>query len=288
MSPGLKVTEQVNEPARSFNWIDALLGLAVGAAGGALGSVFLTSSLVSGTVLGSLFGLAFGLFFAHRATSSGAGLIWGLGAAFLLWLVLPAGILPLLIGSGHSMAKLADGRDQFPELVAYLICLGMPVGVTLGVRGSFRGKLKNQPFHWWRAIMVGGFSGVLGGMIFARWSVAGDFFPLIGGLAEPHSRVATVAVEFGVAMFIGSSFGLLFRHESSGIGLGVMCGWLFGVIWWYPGPMIFLPLLLTGEIDWRERSLCTPSVPHGPLDLRRRDSTCIPFAREPLYPSAAP
>jgi hypothetical protein len=250
VSSGLKVTAQVNEPARSFNWIDALLGLAVGAAGGALGSVFLTSSLVSGTVLGSLFGLAFGLFFAHRATSSGAGLIWGLGAVFLLWLVLPAGILPLLIGSGHSMVKLADARDQFPELVAYLICLGMPVGVTLGVRGSFRGKLKNQPFHWWRAIMVGGFSGVLGGMIFARWSVAGDFFPLIGGLAEPHSRIATVAVEFGVAMFIGSSFGLLFQRDVRGYGSSMGWGLGFAIFWWFMGPLTLFPLASRAPLDW--------------------------------------
>jgi hypothetical protein len=33
-----------------------------------------------------------------------------------------------------------------------------------------------------------------------------------------------------------------------------MWGWLFGVIWWYLGPMTFLPLLLTGEIDWRTRA----------------------------------
>jgi hypothetical protein len=250
VSSGLKAAAQVNEPARSFNWIDALLGLAVGAAGGALGSVLLTSSLVSGTVLGCLFGLAFGLFFAHRATSSGAGLIWGLGAAFLLWLVLPAGILPWLIGSGHSMANLADARDQFPELVAYLICLGMPVGVTLGVRSSFRGKLKNQPLHWWRAIMVGGFSGVLGGMIFARWSVAGDFFPLIGGLAEPHSRIAAVAVEFGVAMFIGSSFGLLFQRDVRGYGSSMGWGLGFAIFWWFMGPLTLFPLASRAPLDW--------------------------------------
>jgi hypothetical protein len=165
VSSGSKSAAQVNQAASSFNWIDALLGLLVGGAGGALGSVLLRSSLVRGMVLGALFGLAFGLFFAHRATSSGAGLIWGLGAAFLLWLVLPAGILPWLAGSRHGMAKLADAREQFPELVAYLICLGMPVGVALGVCGSLRGKLKSQPFHWWRAIIVGGFSGVLGGLI---------------------------------------------------------------------------------------------------------------------------
>ena len=201
-------------------------------------------------MLGSLFGLAFGLFFAYRATSSGAGLIWGLGAAFLLWLVLPAGILPLLAGSGRSMAKLADAREQFPELVAYLICLGMPVGVTLGVRGGLRGRLKNPPFHWWRAIIVGGFAGVLGGMIFGRWSSAGDFFPLIAGLGELHSRIATVGLQFGVATIIGSSFGLLFQRDVRGYGSSMGWGLGFGIFWWFLGPLTLFPLVSRTPLDW--------------------------------------
>ena len=146
MSSELKVGAQANGGASSFNWIDPLLGLAVASAGGAFGSVLLNSSLFSGILLGAMFGLAFGLFFGHRATSSGAGLIWGLGAALLLWLVLPAGILPLLAGSGHGMAKIADARDQFPKLVACLICLGMPAGVALGVRGGLRRTAQEPAF----------------------------------------------------------------------------------------------------------------------------------------------
>src|SRR5271168_5038816 len=57
--------------------IETLIGLGVGAAGGALRSAILTSPLTHGVLLGGLFGLAFGLFFAKRATSAGAGLIWG-------------------------------------------------------------------------------------------------------------------------------------------------------------------------------------------------------------------
>jgi len=111
MSSVSKAATQRDDRGSSFRWLDALWGLVVGGAGGALGSVLLATPLARGLLLGSLFGLAFGLFFAYRATSSGAGLIWGLGAAFLLWLVLPAGLLPLLASSGRSMAKLADARD---------------------------------------------------------------------------------------------------------------------------------------------------------------------------------
>ena len=170
---GLVSAEQVG--AR-FDATEALLGLAVGAAGGGLGSALLEEPIGRGVFLGALFGLAFGFFFARRATSGGAGLIWGLAAGFFAWLVLPAGLLPLFAGKGHSMAMLADARDQFPELVACLICLGMPVGVALGIRGGLRGS-GNSPFHWGRAIVVGGFAGVLAGTIFSRWSAVGDFFP---------------------------------------------------------------------------------------------------------------
>jgi len=247
MSSGAKVVAPGNERAKPFHWADPLLGLAVGGAGGALGGALLARSLLSGTVLGALFGLAFGLLFAHRATSAGAGLIWGLGSAFLLWLVLPVGILPLLAGSGHSMAKLTDARDQFPELVAYLVCLGMPVGLTLGIRGGLRGS---SPFHWWRAIIVGGFAGVLGGMIFGRWSAVGDFFPLIAGLSEPHSRIGIVALQFGVAMFIGSSFGLLFQNDVRGYGSSMGWGLGFAIFWWFLGPLTLFPFASRMPLDW--------------------------------------
>jgi hypothetical protein len=240
----------MNKGAKSFDWRDPLLGLAVGGAGGALGSALLTTSLASGTLLGALFGLAFGLFFAPRATSSGAGLIWGLGAAFLLWLVFPAGILPLLAGSDHSMAKLTDARKQFPELIAYLICLGMPVGVTLGIRGGSRGRLADSPFHWWRAIIVGGFAGVLGGIISGRWSSAGDFFPLIAELGAANSRIATVALQFGIAVLIGSSFGLLFQRDVRGYGSSMGWGLGFAIFWWFLGPLTLFPLVSRLPLDW--------------------------------------
>jgi hypothetical protein len=46
------------------------------------------------------------------------------------------------------------------------------------------------------------------------------------------------------------TYGLLFRNEASSFGLGIAWGWLFGLIWWFAGPMTILPLLLTGVCDW--------------------------------------
>ncbi|MGA7555991.1 MAG: hypothetical protein WBW54_19750, partial [Candidatus Acidiferrales bacterium] len=148
------------------------------------------------------------------------------------------------------MAKIADSRDQFPKLVACLICLGMPAGLALGVRGGLRKRLKNVPFHWWRAIVVGGFAGVLGGMIFGRWSSAGDFFPLVSGLVGPHGRDAMVFLQFGVAMFIGSSFGLLFQRDVRGYGSSMGWGLGFAIFWWFLGPLTLFPLASRSPLDW--------------------------------------
>ena len=75
--------------------IEPALGLVVGLGGGMLQSLALGTPITHGLAIGGAFGLVFGILFARRATSAGAGLIWGLAAAFLMWLVFPAGLLPL-------------------------------------------------------------------------------------------------------------------------------------------------------------------------------------------------
>src|SRR5260370_33994772 len=118
------IREQAGPVAAGWVWIEPLLGLSLGAAGGAVRSALLTTSLAHGVLLGSLFGLAFGLFFAQRATSPGAGLIWGVACALLLWVMIPAGILPVLAGFRLSPCLFLDARAQFPGLSGYLLCAG--------------------------------------------------------------------------------------------------------------------------------------------------------------------
>jgi hypothetical protein len=231
-------------------WVDLLLGLLTGFAGGLLGEAALGSWTLRHLLLAALFGLIFGLFFSRRATSPGAGLIWGLGAAFLLWIGIPAGLRPLLSGLGRSGSMLGDAQAHFPELVAYLVCLGMPIGLVLGFRGGLRYKANQVAFNWGRAIVVGGFSGLLGGMIFGRWMSAGDFFPLLAGLGVIHSHKTTVALHFGIAILIGASFGLLFQRDVRGYGSSMGWGLGYGIFWWFLGPLTVLPLLTGTGLDW--------------------------------------
>jgi hypothetical protein len=173
--------------------IEPLLGLALGASGGLVESAVLKTSVLSGTVLGMTFGFAFGLLFASRAISPGAGLIWGLGASFFLWLLVPGGFFNIAVSVRSSALMLQDAQGHFPELVGYLLCLGMPVGVGLGICGAIRRPDLNRTFSWGRATVAGGFAGTLGGSIFGRWVSSGDYFPLLAGFGELSSRSTTIS-----------------------------------------------------------------------------------------------
>ena len=241
---------QVEPGVAAWVWIEPLLGLGLGAVGGALRSALLTSSLAHGVLLGGLFGLAFGFFFARRATSPGSGLIWGVGAALLMWVMIPAGIVPMLEGSGRAMGMLSDARAQFPELVAYLLCLGMPVGVGLGIRGGLRSREGQPQFRIGRAILAGGLAGTLGGLIFGRWMSEGDFFPLLAGFGELHSRTTSITLHFGVALVIGVTFGMLFQRDIRGYGSSMGWGLGYGIFWWFLGQLTLLPVAAGIPLDW--------------------------------------
>jgi len=230
--------------------IEPFLGLILGASGGLLESVVPKTSLFSGGLLGMTFGLAFGLFFARRATSPGSGLIWGLGSSFLLWLLVPSGFLKFAISVRNPALMLHDAQGHFSELVGYVLCLGMPVGVGLGIRGAVRTSRLNASFAWGRAIVAGGFAGTLGGFIFGRWVSSGDYFPLLAGFGELGSRGMTIFMHFAIALLIGVAFGLLFQQDVRSYGSCMGWGLGFGIFWWFFGPMTLLRLASGTPLDW--------------------------------------
>ena len=248
--PAIGVETQV----RSFTKTEVILGLLVGLAGGAVQSMALGTPVAHGMAVGGVFGLAFALLFERRATSAGAGLIWGLAAAFLMWVVFPAGVVPLYSRGFHSMAALGDAREQFPSLVGYLVCLGMPVGLVLGIRNGMRSADLPSHFHWPRAVVAGGLAGVLGGAIFNRWMSAGEFFPLLSGLSAKLSPGGYLVLQFVIAVLMGVIFGVLFQREVRGYGSCMGWGVGYAILWWFLGPMTLLPLVSRAPLDWSSDS----------------------------------
>src|SRR5271170_6387703 len=245
-----RISPQVGSTFSRTVWIEPLLGFALGTSGGLLQGMVLRTSLLSGGLLGAAFGLAFGLFFARRATSPGAGLIWGLGSSFLLWILTVGDFFHLASGAKHSAMMFQDAQGHFSELVAYVLCLGMPVGVGLGIRGGFRASSPDKRFAWGRAMVAGGFAGTLGGLIFGRWVSSGNYYPLLAGFGELHSRGATILLHFAVALFIGVTFGLLFQRDVRGYGSCMGWGLGYAIFWWFFGPLTLLRLAAGMPLDW--------------------------------------
>jgi hypothetical protein len=242
------LTGQAAAAPKSRAWLEPLLGLSTGALGGAIQSKILSAPVSHGILLGGIFGLAFSLFFARRATTPGAGLIWGLGGALLLWFVMPTGIDLMLLRSASSLAMLNNAQARFPELVAYLVCLGMPVGVVLGIRRGLRPKEGQPQFRWGRAVVAGGLAGTISGLAFSSWEFAGGYLPLLGGL--PDFQAGAVIVHFLVALLIGSIFGILFQRDVRGYGSSMGWGLGFGIFLWFFGPLTVFPLVGRQPLDW--------------------------------------
>jgi uncharacterized membrane protein YagU involved in acid resistance len=224
--------------------------LAVGGFGGAVVWAIGLVPLVGGVALGGLCGVLFALLVARRADSPGAGLLWGLGYALLLWLAGPLGLFPLVAGGAPAMGMLDTARVHFPDLAAYLLCLGVPLGVTLGVLGSVRQSQGQPRFSLPRALVVGGVAGIVGGWAFGRWMAQVDFFPLIAGLVGSNSAMIGTALHFGIAVLIGASFGLLFQRDVLGFGSCLGWGLAYGIFWWFLGPLTLMPLLQGNSPNW--------------------------------------
>jgi hypothetical protein len=209
------------------------LTVPVCAATGLLGGLALMpaahATVVTGPVLGLLYGVLFALLFSKRASGAGSGLLWSLSYALLLWLAVVTVILQLVDAGVTSLDQLRTNRDNFPDLVGYMLCFGAPLGLVLGTLQSWRPQNELTPFSAGRAIMGGTLAGIVGGWAFGKWMEQVNFYPLIAGLVGSNSRMVGESLHFIFAVIIGISFGLLFQREARGYGSSMACGVAYGI-----------------------------------------------------------
>ena len=235
--------------------------IVVGCLGGVVCLRLGLASFVTGIMLGGLYGLLFALLAGPRSTSPGAGLLWGLGYALLLWLIGPAGLFPLVGGLGAAtipaMGMLDTARLHFPHLVAYVLCFGLPLGLALGTLSNIRNRVRQpsevliqKPLSVPRALVVGGLAGVVGGWAFGKWMEQIHFFLIIAGLVNSESRTVGIVLHYTIAIVIGLSFGVLFQRDVRGYGSSLGWGMAYGLFWWFFGPLTLLPILHGDPLDW--------------------------------------
>jgi hypothetical protein len=96
----------------------------------------------------------------------------------------------------------------------------------------------------------GALAGFAGGIVSSPIMLQTGVLSKVAGIDTSLTNLHGLALHLLVSASIGMSFGLLFRNESPNLGSGIAWGWLFGLMWWYLGPLTLLPLMLTGVCDW--------------------------------------
>jgi uncharacterized membrane protein YagU involved in acid resistance len=185
---------------------------------------------------------------------------WGLGYAIFWWFLGQLTLFPLIARIPLDWSA-EHGSDLFGSLVGHIL-FGLVLGVTYATldRVWIRLFIQSDPLNReaegpgirsLRSLEWGAMAGLAGGIISSPVMLATGILPRIAGLGTGFSIFDGLLIHLFISALIGMSYGLLFRNEASSVGLGVSWGWLFGLIWWYLGPMTFLPLMLTGVCDWR-------------------------------------
>jgi uncharacterized membrane protein YagU involved in acid resistance len=229
-------------------WRGALAAALVGAAGGTLGATLAGANPGAYAAAGAGFGLVGAARLSGRTQNAGAGLIWGLGCGFLLWVAIISASAAAHLSGASAQAMIGDVRLRIPEFIACVLCIGAPVGITLGIRGGMGPNAVS--LHWGRALVAGGSSGFAAALIFSRWMYEGDFFPLIAGFVDQGSHFTSVLLHLAVACVIGCTFGVLFQNDVRNLGSSMGWGMAYAIFWWLLGPMTLFPLASGQRPDW--------------------------------------
>jgi uncharacterized membrane protein YagU involved in acid resistance len=211
-------------------------------------------------------GSLFGLLFQRDLYGLGSSMGWGVGYGIFCWFLGPLTLFPVL--SGMPLGWSAEAAsDLFGPLVGYVL-YGVIVGVVFATveRARVRLFVETDPIRrepegpgvqTLRAAGWGGLAGLGGGIVAAPILVATGVLSRLAGVEEGLSLTRGLLLHFFASALLGVLWGFLFRREGLGTARSLSWGLVFGVVWWYVGPMTLLPLLRTGEIDWRPAAAST-------------------------------
>ena len=161
----------------------------------------------------------------------GAGLTWSVEAIRSVFATLPG---YLLFGAAVALFYQwlgALGRLLFSDFVPG----GEEEGIgTQGLRIVGRSVL----------------AGLVGGLLFSLVMFQIGFFPSVASLVGITSAVAGFLVNLGIAVLVGTSYGLLFHRQSHDIGSALGWGLSYGFFWSILGPLTLMPIFLGGTPQW--------------------------------------
>jgi len=241
----------------------------------ALGGLVYSHTRASGLAVHSLvamvIGASFGLLFQRDIRGYGSSLGWGTAYGILWWFLGPMTILPLLQSRPLDWSY-QHGGELFGSFVGHIV-FGVIVGLIYAVVdrlwvGFFTDSdpINREPegpgARTLYSLGWGAAASLAGGLLFSLVMLATGALPHVARLVGGTSSLLGFLVHLVISAIIGMSYGLLFRREAPDKGSGVAWGLLYGLVWWFLGPLTLYPMLLGGSLTWTTQAagLALPSL----------------------------
>ena len=207
-----------------------------------------------------LIGCSFGVIFQNDLRSLGSSLGWGMAYGMFWWFLGSMTLFPLAAGRAPEWSADRAG-DLFGAMVGHIF-----YGLILGVVYSFANLVWTRLFvdadplnrrregpgiRVLRSLGWGGGAGLIGGLLTLPFMIQNGLITKLAGLDSGLPFALGIVLHLAVSTLLGASYGVLFRGESTEAVFGSLWGSLLGLVAWYAGPLTLLPLLRTGECDWR-------------------------------------
>lgn len=225
---------------------------------GTIGSHF--GTVVFHFAVACVIGATFGLLFQKDVRNLGSAMGWGVAYAMFWWFLAQLTLFPIAAGGRIDWSS-EHASQLFGPMVGHIL-FGLILGIVYSGADRMWARLfiEADPINRKReapgvrlllSLSWGSVAGFSGGLAALPLMIHTGVIARLAGLDSSLSLVVGICLHLVVSTFIGASFGVLFRGETSNVVFGSLWGLLFGLMWWYAGPLTLLPLIRTGECDWR-------------------------------------
>lgn len=101
-----------------------------------------------------------------------------------------------------------------------------------------------------RGAAAGAVAGIAGGLVFGAAMAAVGTLPTVASIVRTDSPWVGFALHMLFAVLIGAGFGVLVAHQHVQAGETVIWGLVYGMFWWFLGPLTLLPILAGRAVAW--------------------------------------
>jgi len=204
-------------------------------------------------------GASFGLLFQREISGLGSSLTWGAAYGIVWWFAGALTFLPLLLGKEPDLTY-THAAALFGSLVGHIV-YGLIVGLLYAmVDGTWlwlfeRSDPLNRAAEGSGTIALsslwrGGLASVVGALLFSIVMLQTGTLTRVAQIAHGTTIFEGFVVHLVIAAIIGASYGVLFHYEVLDDLSAAGWGAVYGLIWWFLGPLTLFPILIGGSFTW--------------------------------------